>query len=92
MKEGLYFGSLEMARNFLSSKVNRGEIQGVYGMPCLEYGGYVGRDNTIKKSCEDISGNDTISMIMTLEYFYFSLIYAFVTNFQNLLLNKGLTT
>ena len=36
MKEGLYFGSLEMARNFLSPMVNRGEKQSVYGMLCFE--------------------------------------------------------
>ena len=39
---------------------------------------YVGRDNTIKKMCERFFWpeycKDTISMIMRLEYFYFSLI------------------
>lgn len=44
---------------------------------------YVGRDNTIKKICERYfwqeNCKDTISMIMRLEYFYFSLVYTFVT-------------
>ena len=31
-----FTGSLEMTRNFLSSTVNRGEKQSVYGMPCFE--------------------------------------------------------
>ena len=37
-----FAGSLEMARNFLASKVNRGENR-------VFISNYVGRDNTIKK-------------------------------------------
>ena len=44
---------------------------------------YVGRDNTTKKICERYfwpeTCKDMISMIMKREYFYFSLIYTFVT-------------
>ena len=45
---------------------------------------YVGRDSTIKKICEryfwpEYYCRDTIAVIVRLEYFYFSLIYTFVT-------------
>ena len=53
---------------------------------------YVERDNTIKKIFERFFWpeycKDTISMIMSLEYFYFSLIYTFVLKFSKFTLEQ----
>ena len=59
-----------------------------------KYGGYVGRDNTIKTTCERYTSGptyckDTISVIMRLACFYFSLIYTFLTYFSKFTLEQN---
>ena len=71
MKEGLYWFT-GMARSFLSSKVNRGEKQGVYGMPCFELCWARQHDKENLKICERFFWPEyckgTISRILRLEH------------------------
>ena len=94
LKFGRYLckGSMEMARNSLSSKV-KGRRTGYLGSAresCIGFAGHVGRDNTIKKRRKDTSGQSItktqagfygneagVFLFFSFYYSFYSLIYIF---------------